>query len=176
MLACRNIFVGQAEQSAFMSQHVSPLSARPALKCFRSKPKLISSFSSFLFKILNPVIETRSTRLMIYPDLASPSYQPTMMSVRPHHDPYRSLPCTPLGMDPRNLAAMDLAPALNHARMGLEAQDYFSSPRYGGSMRGSSPYPHGMDVESFHNAGAGVGASAYNGDMNPTNLPGLVCR
>lgn len=114
---------------------------------------------------------------MIYPDLARPSHQPTMMSVRLPHDPYRSLPCTPLGMDPRNLASMDLAPILNHARMGLEAQDYFSSPRYGGSMRGSSPYPQGMDAEGgFHNAGAGVGAGAYSGNPNPTNLSGLVCK
>lgn len=114
---------------------------------------------------------------MIYPEHTRPSQQPTMMSVRLPHDPYRSLPCTPLGMDPRNLAAMDLAPILNHARMGLEAQDYFSSPRYGGSMRGSSPYPQGMDAEGgFHNAGAGVGAGAYSGNPNPTNLSGLVCK
>lgn len=95
-----------------------------------------------------------------------------MMSVRAHHDPYRSLPCTPLGMDLRNLAAVDLTPVLNQVRMGLEAQDYFSSPRYGGGMRASSPYPHGIDVESFQNASA----AAYNSEMNPTNVPGLVCR
>lgn len=59
--------------------------------------------------------------------------------------------------------------------LGLEAQDYFSSPRYGGSLRASSPYPHGIDVDSLHNAGAGA-AGGYNGDVSPANLSGLVCR
>ncbi len=74
---------------------------------------------------------------------------------------------------------MDLGSAMNHARMGLEAQDYFSSPRYGAGMRGSSPYSHGIDVDGgFHTAGAPppAAAAAYSGDVNPTNLPGLICR
>ena len=44
--------------------------------------------------------------------------------------------------------------------LGLEAQDYFSSPRYGSGARASSPYSHAADVESVYEA----------------DVPGLVCR
>lgn len=46
-------------------------------------------------------------------------------------------------------------------------------------MRASSPYPHGMDVESgFHIAGAGAGAGTgpYNAESNASHLSGLICR
>jgi len=69
-----------------------------------------------------------------------------MMSVRAHPDSYRSLPSSPLPMDPRTLSGQDVGLALNHARMGLELNgpEYFHhpgrapSPRYGGMGSGSS--------------------------------------
>jgi hypothetical protein len=78
----------------------------------------------------------------------NPGYS-SMMAVRAHPDAYRSLPTSPLPMDPRTLSGQDVGLALNHARMGLEMNgpDYFHhpgrapSPRYGG-LRSSSPY-HG---------------------------------
>ena len=49
-------------------------------------------------------------------------------------------------MDPRTLSAQDMGLAMNQARMGLEAPDYFHhpgrtpSPRYSGSIGSRSPY------------------------------------
>lgn len=175
--------VGLSQGSRWASSAIDSLSChnvhlrvwRDGNESFRSTLRWISSpftdssshlsLSSFLsislFKLLNPISRSPIT-IMMYADLASVSCQPAMMSLRPHHDPYRSLPCTPLGIDPRSLAAVDLAPMLNHARMslGMEAQDYFSSSRYGGSARASSPYSHAADVESVYEA----------------DVPGLVCR
>lgn len=112
---------------------------------------------------------------MTHPNLHSPSYASTaaMMSVRPQHDPYRSLPSTPIGMDPRNVS-MDMNSAMNHARLGLEVQDYFSgSPRFSGTMRPRSPYPHDYEPE---NGAYTSNASFAVPDMNPTNLAALVNR
>lgn len=97
-----------------------------------------------------------------------------MMSVvRPQHDPYRSLPSTPISIDPRNLS-MDMNQALNHARLGLEVQDYFSgNPRFSGNMRPRSPYPHDYEAEN----GAYTSNTSFAvSDMNPTNLAALVNR
>ena len=97
-----------------------------------------------------------------------------MMSVlRPQHDPYRSLPSTPIGIDPRN-GSIDINSAMNHARLGLEVQDYFSgSPRFSGNLRPRSPYPHEYESES----GAYTSNSSFAvSDMNPTNLAAFVNR
>ncbi|KAL8826518.1 MAG: hypothetical protein Q9191_003756 [Dirinaria sp. TL-2023a] len=68
-------------------------------------------------------------------------FSPVMMSLRSHQQPYRSLPGTPMGMDPRALATMDIGPSLNHARSSLQVDDYFSgAPRYGTAMKPRSPY------------------------------------
>lgn len=96
-----------------------------------------------------------------------------MMAVRSQHDPYRSLPSTPSGMDPRNVS-MDMNQAMNHARQCLDFQDYFSgSPRFSGNMRPRSPYPHDYEPES----GAYTSNSSFAvSDMNPTNLTAHVNR
>lgn len=111
----------------------------------------------------------RLVDIMMYSDLGSPSYTSAMMSIRPQHDPYRSLPVTPVGMDPRNIGSMDVAAAMNHARMGLEAQDYFSSsPRFAGNMRPSSPYPLAYEGESSYTSGPSMSADL--------NLSALINR
>ncbi|MCJ1424318.1 hypothetical protein MMC29_002205, partial [Sticta canariensis] len=96
-----------------------------------------------------------------------------MSVLRPQHDPYRSLPSTPIGIDPRN-GSIDINSAMNHARLGLEVQDYFSgSPRFSGNLRPRSPYPHEYESES----GAYTSNSSFAvSDMNPTNLAAFVNR
>ena len=92
-----------------------------------------------------------------------------MMALRPQLDPYHSLPTTPLGIDPRTLTSLDIVTAMNHARAGLEAQDYFSgNPR---STRTTSPYPHGSESESRYPVN-----SIYSAEGNSANLAGFVCR
>lgn len=81
-------------------------------------------------------------------NLESRPFSPVMMSLRSHQEPYRSLPGTPMGMDPRTLATMDIGPSLNHARSSLQVDDYFSgTPRYGTVMRPRSPYPGVAEFE-----------------------------
>lgn len=118
---------------------------------------------------------------MLYPDHQldnNSAYAATMMSLRPLLDPYRSLPTTPLGMDPRSVSSMDINSAMAHARLGLEVQDYFSgSPRFSGNLRPRSPYPHDCDSDggaAYTSANASYGASSDA--SNPVNLANLVCR
>ncbi|KAL8742015.1 MAG: hypothetical protein Q9184_008315 [Pyrenodesmia sp. 2 TL-2023] len=63
------------------------------------------------------------------------------LAIRPAHEAYRSMPGTPMGMDPRGLNSMELATAMDHARSGLEGGDYFlGAARYPpGTMRPRSP-------------------------------------
>lgn len=71
-----------------------------------------------------------------------------MMSIRPHPDPYRSMPGTPLAVDPRAMTPADMDIAMNHVRMGLEVPDYFGSgARYSGSPCPRSPYSGGYEQE-----------------------------
>lgn len=70
--------------------------------------------------------------------------RPHSLALRPAQDAYRSMPGTPLGIDPRGTHSMDLAAAMNHARMGLEGGgDYFlGAPKFPpGTMRPRSPMP-----------------------------------
>lgn len=74
------------------------------------------------------------------------------MSIRHSEDRYGSLPGTPVyGMDSR---PHEVALAMEHARMSLEAPDYFSgAPRYGGSLRPRSPFPSGYESEGYSGYG-----------------------
>ncbi|KAI4109417.1 MAG: hypothetical protein L6R37_000574 [Teloschistes peruensis] len=65
------------------------------------------------------------------------------LALRSAQDAYRSMPGTPLGMEPRGANAVDLAAAMNHARMGLDGQDYFlGAQRFPpGAMGPRSPMP-----------------------------------
>ncbi|KAL8938267.1 MAG: hypothetical protein Q9216_003984 [Gyalolechia sp. 2 TL-2023] len=47
------------------------------------------------------------------------------LAIRPAHEAYRSMPGTPLGMDPQGANSTELAAAMNHVRSGLEVGDYF---------------------------------------------------
>ncbi|KAL8697921.1 MAG: hypothetical protein Q9201_006854 [Fulgogasparrea decipioides] len=70
--------------------------------------------------------------------------QPHSLAIRPAQDAYRSMPGTPLGVDPRGANTMDLAAAMNHARMGLaDGGDYFlGAPKFPPrAMRPRSPMP-----------------------------------
>ncbi|KAI4281755.1 MAG: hypothetical protein L6R38_003468 [Xanthoria sp. 2 TBL-2021] len=74
---------------------------------------------------------------MMYPDIAA---HPHSLAVRPAQDAYRSMPGTPMGMDPRGPHSMDLAAAMNHARSGLEkasASDYFFGAPHRDSYHGN---------------------------------------
>ena len=105
---------------------------------------------------------------MMHSDLAAPSYN-SMMSVRPQHGPYTSLPGTPVGLDPRSMAQSDLSLAMNHARLSLETPDYFTgAPRYGGGLRPRSPYPGDYEPESGY-----VTSSHGSSDLN---LSSLICK
>lgn len=152
-------------------------------------PIQINSTSSLFFfnpylKLLFSILfstRTRSTHhttTMTYPDLGPSAYHHILMAVRPHThphphlDPYRSLPCTPapLGIDPRNLTAVDLAPALNQARMALlEAPDYFSvNPRYASCARDASYlYAHRHEID-------GDASGINGGDRNV--LASVICK
>jgi len=83
------------------------------------------------------------------------------MSIRHSDDRYGSLPSTPMyGIDPR---PHDMALAMDHARMAVEAPDYFSgSPRYGGSLRPRSPFPSSYDHENYGGYGHELGLHELN--------------
>ncbi|CAL8578155.1 hypothetical protein XPA_003957 [Xanthoria parietina] len=103
---------------------------------------------------------------MMYPDIAA---HPHTLAVRPVQDAYRSMPGTPMGMDPRGLHSIDLAAAMNHARSGLEkanASDYFlSAPQYqSGVMRPRSPMIPLSGHESYH--GNGLAMNGNNHDAS----------
>lgn len=68
------------------------------------------------------------------------------MSMRQPEERYGSLPGTPLyGVDAR---PQDMTLALEHARLGLEAPDYFSAGgRFPGNLRPRSPFPNVYDQE-----------------------------
>ena len=88
----------------------------------------------------------------MYRDIAA---HPHSLALRPAHDAYRSMPGTPMGMDPRGSHAMELAAAMNHARAGLEragTDDYFlGAPQYqAGAMRPRSPMIPAPGHESYH--------------------------
>lgn len=70
-------------------------------------------------------------------------YSPNMVALRSQHEPYiRSMPGTPLGLDPRALTTSDFSNALSHARSSMQVDDYFSgAARYPAIMRPRSPYP-----------------------------------
>ncbi|KAL8639751.1 MAG: hypothetical protein Q9228_003247 [Teloschistes exilis] len=76
----------------------------------------------------------------MYADVAG---RPHSLALRSAQDAYRSMPGTPLGMEPRGANAVDLAAAMNHARMGLDGQDYFlGAQRFPpGAMGPRSPMP-----------------------------------
>lgn len=89
----------------------------------------------------------------------SPRYpKAEMMPVRQSEERYVSLPCTPLyGVDPR---PQDMALALEHARLGLEAPDYFSGAgRFGCNVRPRSPFPNVYDHER-------LSSHSYDVDVN----------
>lgn len=69
---------------------------------------------------------------MMHADMGAPPYNSGLMTVRPMHEAYRSLPGTPVGIDPRGTGTM-----------GFDVGDYFSgNPRLGpGVMRPRSPFP-----------------------------------
>ncbi|KAL8837590.1 MAG: hypothetical protein Q9170_002467 [Blastenia crenularia] len=76
----------------------------------------------------------------MFTDMPSRSHS---LAVRPLPDAYRSMPGTPLGVDPRRPNAVDLAAAMTHAhaRMSLEGGDYFlDAPKFPpGTIRPRSP-------------------------------------
>lgn len=73
------------------------------------------------------------------------------MSLRQHPDPYRSMPGTPLSVDPRTMAQADVDMAMNHVRIGLEVPDYFGSgARYSAGPCPRSPYPAGYEQEPYN--------------------------
>ena len=101
---------------------------------------------------------------MMYPNIAA---HPHSLALRPAQDAYRSMPGTPMGMDPRGSHSMDLAAAMNHARAGLEkasAGDYFlGGPQYqAGSMRPRSPMVALPGHESYHCNSLAVDGNTQN--------------
>ena len=99
---------------------------------------------------------------------ADPGAHTHSLAVRPAHDAYRSMPGTPLGMDPRGHQSMDMAAAMNHARMGLEGGDYFFPGVNGpngskfppGAMRPGSPFGPFPGPEFDPDSGYSSGASS----------------
>ena len=95
----------------------------------------------------------------VRPDSFSPSYHNNMMAIRPSHEPYRSMPGTPLGMDHHRTdpRARDLTLAMDAARLGLDGLDYFSggAQRYGSGHRPRSPFLGDYD-EGFLSAPYGL--------------------
>ena len=99
-----------------------------------------------------------------------------MVAIRTPHDPYRSLPGTPIGAGPRGLTSTDLVPTLDHARSLIQPNgDYFSSPtaRYGPSVRPRSPYPGIMEYDSD---GSFPGAPYTTPEHNADNVAHHVYR
>ena len=84
--------------------------------------------------------------------MRSPGYS-SVMPMRSHLDAYRSIPSSPMPMDPRTFSGQDMTLAMNQATMGLEAPDYFHhpgrapSPRYSGGIGSRSPYPGDYEPE-----------------------------
>ena len=107
---------------------------------------------------------------MGYSEIMSIPYS-SMMSLRPPHDTYRSLPNTPLGNDQRVMVPSDMNLAINHARMGLDVPDYFNAvssganPRFGSGLKPKSPYPAELlESERYHS-------------FEPDHLsPDMICR
>ncbi|KAL8849754.1 MAG: hypothetical protein Q9221_005298 [Calogaya cf. arnoldii] len=100
----------------------------------------------------------------MYADLAA---HPHTLAVRPAQDAYRSMPGTPMGMEPRGSHSMDLAAAMSHARSGLEragASDYFhGAPQYpGGAMRPRSPMMPLPMHDSYHGNGLTMNGNHSN--------------
>ncbi|KAL8986205.1 MAG: hypothetical protein Q9205_000279 [Flavoplaca limonia] len=100
----------------------------------------------------------------MYGDIAA---HPHSLALRPAHDAYRSMPGTPMGMDPRGSHAMELAAAMNHARAGLEKAgtgDYFlGAPQYqAGTMRPRSPMIPVPGHESYHCNSLAVDGNNHN--------------
>lgn len=83
-----------------------------------------------------------------------------MMSMRQSEERYASLPCTPLyGVEAR---PQDMTLALEHARVGLEAPDYFAgAARFGCNLRPRSPFPSVYDQERF---------SSYNHELDVNEI------
>ncbi|KAL9602342.1 MAG: hypothetical protein Q9219_001908 [cf. Caloplaca sp. 3 TL-2023] len=81
------------------------------------------------------------------------------MPIRPPQEAYRSMPGTPLGMDPRGVNSVDMAAAMEHARSGLEVGDYFlGAPKFPtANMRPRTPMMpfsgHNWDHENGFPAG-----------------------
>ena len=87
--------------------------------------------------------------------MRSPTFA-DMMPVRSGGDHYRSVPSTPIPMDPRIMSEQEIRLAMNHARMGVEEQDYFHSaggsglaPRYTPSIVSRSPYTADYERERY---------------------------
>lgn len=80
------------------------------------------------------------------------------MSMRQAEERYTSLPCTPLyGVDAR---PQEMTLALEHARFGLEAPDYFSGAgRIGSNLRPRSPFPSVYDQERVSGYGYDTGVN-----------------
>jgi len=109
---------------------------------------------------------------MMHAALDNRPFSPGMESLRSQQDQYRSLPGTPLGIDRRALATMDIVPALNHCRSLLQ-EDYFSGgPRYPPTMRPRSPYPAMAELDQDGRYLTG----GMHGDMSPERLADRVCR
>ena len=104
----------------------------------------------------------------MYPDNVGPSFN-SAMAIRSQFDPHRSLPGTPLGIDPRTMSQSDISLAMNQARMSLEVPDYFNAagnvgPRFNGNLRSRSPYAGDFEPEGF---------SPYN---SVGGLPDMISR
>lgn len=84
--------------------------------------------------------------------------RPHGLAIRPAHEAYRSMPGTPMGMDPRGANAVDLATAMRHSRLDLEGGDYFlGAPKFPpGTLRPRSPMVpvSGHDWDHDHNYSA----------------------
>ncbi|KAL8950723.1 MAG: hypothetical protein Q9222_003259 [Ikaeria aurantiellina] len=95
---------------------------------------------------------------------SDPAARPHSLAIRTAQDAYRSMPGTPLGMDPRAVHSVDLAAAMNNARMGLEGGDYFlGAPKFpNGSMRPRSPMPP-LAGQDWDHENALVGNGFHNG-------------
>ena len=100
--------------------------------------------------------------------MRSPTFA-DMMPVRSGVDHYRSVPSTPMAMDPRSMSDQEIRLAMNHARMGVEEQDYFHSaggsglaPRYTPSMVPRSPYAADYERERYTAFETECGSSELN--------------
>ncbi|MCJ1386645.1 hypothetical protein MMC17_009771 [Xylographa soralifera] len=108
--------------------------------------------------------------------LRSPAYN-SLMPMRSSHDAYRSLPGTPMGMDPRSMSGSEVHMAMNQVRTGMDAPDYFHHPgrtpypQYNGGMTATTSYPG--DFESDRTMAPHdleMGSPELNHRINATNL------